>query len=130
MEIEKASLDDVQDGFDSLVLAFFNSIRGYNISSSESPSSSGNQDIIHALTVEYDKTMKLIDNLKGNNRSAEDQELEIQSLQSRIELMKSNLSLLENNLQELNEKCDQELKQILTDELLTKRCGAKSVVEK
>jgi predicted RNase H-like nuclease (RuvC/YqgF family) len=128
MEIENASLDDVQDGFDSLVLAFFNSIRGYNISSSESPSSSsGNQDIIHALTVEYDKTMKLIDNLKGNNRSAEEQELEIQSLQSRIEMMKNNLSLLENNLQELNEKCDQELTQILTDELLTKQCGAKSM---
>jgi predicted RNase H-like nuclease (RuvC/YqgF family) len=120
---KEVSLDDVQDGFDSLVLAFFNSIRGYNLSPDSL--SSSNEEIIDALTSEYGKTMNLIENLKGNNRPAEEQEHEIQSLQTEVENMKSNISILETNLQELNAKCDQELKEILTDGLLTTHCSAK-----
>ena len=119
----KVSLDDVQDGFDSLVLALFNSIRGYTPSS---PASS-NPEIIHNLTNEYQKTMRLIENLKGNHRVAEEQEQEIESLQVNIANMKKNLFHLENNLNELNERCDQELQEILTDELLNRCCDAKTV---
>lgn len=127
---EKVSLDDVQDGFDSLVLALFNSIRGYTPSSPEpstGTASSSNPEIIQNLTNEYQKTMRCIENLKGNRRAAEEQEQEIESLQVDIATMKKSLFHLENNLNELNERCDQELREILTDELLTRSCDAKTV---
>jgi hypothetical protein len=108
-----AGLEDVQDGVDSLVLAFFDSVRGH----SKDKSSSGAS--IEHLQEQYQKTMDLIDQLLGGNRTAQEQLNEIEALQSQISEVKGSLSSFEEKLQEIDNQCTSELKSILTDELLT-----------
>jgi TolA-binding protein len=108
-----AGLEDVQDGVDSLVLAFFDSVRGH----SKDKSSSGAS--IEHLQEQYQKTMDLIDHLLGGNRTAQEQLNEIEALQSQISEVKGSISSFEEKLQEIDDQCTSELKSILTDELLT-----------
>jgi predicted nucleic acid-binding Zn-ribbon protein len=114
-KLAMASLEDVQDGIDSLVLAFFESVRGHNNNNNNSSSSGVT---IEHLYEQYQKTIDLADQLIGGNRTAQEQVNEIESLQAEISEVKGSISSLEEKLQDIDNRCTSELKAILTDELL------------
>mmetsp|Transcript_10082 Transcript_10082/g.15276 ORF Transcript_10082/g.15276 Transcript_10082/m.15276 type:complete len:115 (-) Transcript_10082:110-454(-) len=102
-----SSLDDVQDGFDSLMRAVFEAVH-YRGAQSDSKLMSAE------VTNQLESICKTIDNLKGANRTPEDQELEINSLSERQNDTIQQIEELERSLCELEAKCDVELNELLS----------------
>lgn len=126
-----SNIDEIQDNIDSLVLCLFESIRNYdNVSNNNQNNTQNNHQnnnenqALENLTLQYRKTMNLIDNMLGSNRPAIEQLEEINMLQSEIREVNESITFYEENLKELHRNCQEELKILLSDENVLKQSSS------
>lgn len=105
-----SSIDDIQDGIESLTAALFEAVRNYG---DKNPST--REALTASIKNEYKASISAIEKLSGADRSAAEQENEINELSVRHSALKAEVLQLQEHLNNLNDTCNSELEGILND---------------
>jgi prefoldin subunit 5 len=105
-----SSIDDIQDRIESMTEALFEAVRSH---ADKNPENRMNMQ--SAVKNEFKAAITAIDNLAGADRTASEQEDELNELSAKNTALQAEVALLQEQLQNLDTACTEELSEILND---------------
>jgi uncharacterized coiled-coil protein SlyX len=105
-----SSIDDIQDKIESMTEALFEAVRSH---ADKNPANRMNMQ--SAVKNEFKAAITAIDNLAGADRTASEQEDELNELSAKNTALQAEVALLQEQLQNLDTACTEELSEILND---------------
>jgi hypothetical protein len=107
-----SSIDAIQDRIESLTVSLFEAVRNYGDKDPQS-----REAMATAIKNEYKAAVTKIETLSGADRSAAEQEFELNELSATHAQLKTEILELQEKLHVLNDSCSSELDNILNDPL-------------